>query len=415
MVRSFAGRAGLSIADQACAGVTTLATSVFVGRYVGVDALGLYAITFSISLLILQLSNAVVLEAFSVYGARRPPSESGAYLAFSVVLQVSWVASITAGGAAVACGLHAVSAVTRDDLVVALSALLYCNVSAGQQFMRRYFYLRGRQQAALLQGAVFLVFVLGGFACLYSVATPSLAQVYLVLTAASAVVCALQARQLLVSTTRPARAQVGQFAMEHWRYGRWVLASIPVVSLSFQGYYYILALLLSREEVGFFKAAETLVGPFTQVAMGLSMFLIPMVSRRIDGMSASSQRKFFARLTLLLVVGSLLYAALLLIFGETLMLVVFGGAVAEASGIIPVMAVVPVALAASVPAGVGLTALRRPGDKLLAYIASATATFALGIPLVHGFALVGAAWGLASSRIVFAAGEWVLLARTWRS
>ena len=53
----------------------------------------------------------------------------------------------------------------------------------------------------------------------------------------AAVICIGQSFRLKHVVALPSKAQIVIFAGEHWRYGRWVLATVPFYILSFQGYY----------------------------------------------------------------------------------------------------------------------------------------------------------------------------------
>lgn len=409
-----AGRSVVSITDQACVGTTAFLTSAFIGRTLGADDLGTYGLIAAATLTVFQISNACVLEAFSVHGSRRTGGEAAAYLAFVAALNSFSVLVVTVAAGAVVALLAAWSVLEVGSAAAAAAGLVYANVFCAQQLIRRHLYMAERPAAALAQSAAFLLATVGAFATLAVTGSSSLPAVYAAMAGCGTAVCLAEAPSLRRQMLRPSPRQVRRFAREHVLYGRWILATIPVLAVCFQGYFFLVALMLSQRDVGYLKAAETFIGPFAQVSTGLSMLLIPMIARRVDDMPAGTQRGVLGRMLLVLVAGAAVYSALVLAFGENLLILIFGPDLAGASVLLPPICFIPLALAAAVPAGVALTARGRSDLKLLAYSLTATASFVAGVPLILAFGVTGAAVGLGASWAALAISQWALLFRLWR-
>jgi hypothetical protein len=75
-VASLGGRGAASIADQASSAAIGFLCSVFIGRYLGAEALGLYAITTVCVLLVSASQASIVLEPMSVFVSVREDVES---------------------------------------------------------------------------------------------------------------------------------------------------------------------------------------------------------------------------------------------------------------------------------------------------------------------------------------------------
>ena len=72
---SMGARSIASIADQGASAAITFVSSVFVGRLLGAEALGIFAMTSALVLIIRQAQAGVVLDPMSVFGPRRRPAE----------------------------------------------------------------------------------------------------------------------------------------------------------------------------------------------------------------------------------------------------------------------------------------------------------------------------------------------------
>ena len=403
-----------SIADQVSSATVGFLVAVYVGREMGADGLGVLAITGAIVLIVHAFQNSAVLEAMSVFGPRRPPAERRKYLGFLFALDVLWVGGITGLGALVAAIGNMVGALDQESLFVALSCLGYANLLALQQLFRRQFYVEHHPSAALTQSFSFLLLVSSGLWFLSEIGTPSVPQVYGVLAASSVIVCIVQSRRFRGRVALPDMTLLRQYCIEHFRYGRWVLLTVPFSIGMYQGYYFLVGYLLSVEQTGLLRAVDTLVIPFQQIGIGLSMMFIPIASRHVDDMPVAKQWAYARQLLIPLMALAAVYAGLLLLFGEELLDLVFGGNVAAAAEVLPAMAFMPVVQAAALPAAAALTAHKRPDLKFLSYAVATLGTMTVGIALILWQGLWGAALGLLFSQALFVAILWACLAWQWR-
>ncbi|HSO42417.1 MAG TPA: hypothetical protein VLR47_06195, partial [Rhodospirillales bacterium] len=104
-------RSGASIADQGATAAISFLASILIGRQLGTEALGIYAITNVLVTLIRTMQDCLVLEPMSVYGPRRTSEERPHYFGFLLGLEVVWVGLLTtllAAGSAVAWSLGSI-------------------------------------------------------------------------------------------------------------------------------------------------------------------------------------------------------------------------------------------------------------------------------------------------------------------
>lgn len=412
--RAFGIDSTFSVADQVASATVGFLAAVYVGREIGAEGLGIFAITSVLVLIVRSLQNSAILEAMSVFGPRRSPSESRKYSGFLLGSELLWVGGVTGLGAVAAILGTGAGILDQAIFPAILSCLAYANLMGLQHLLRRQFYVEHRPVLALTQSSMFLVMVMAGLMFLSLAGNPSIPSVYAVLAASSAAVCVLQYPRWWGRVALPDAESVRRYITEHWRYGRWVLLTIPFVIGMYRGYYFLVGYLLSAEQAGLLRAADTLVIPFGQIGIGLSMFLVPLAVRTIDDTSAARQRTWTIRLTMPLLVVAALYAAALLTLGKAALVVVFGEAFLDATPIIPVLALIPLFQALATPATIALTSLRRPDLKCLSYVVATIATLSIGLLSIKNFGVFGAAMGLAFSTAVFAATQWLCLAWLWR-
>lgn len=409
------GARGLaSIADQGATAAISFLASVFIGRKLGAEPLGIYAITNVFVTLIRSLQNSIVLEPMSVYGPRRTREEQRGYFSFLLGLENAWVGGLMLLMMAGAALVWAAGRIETDVLYAFLAGAVFAFLSCFQYFLRRQFYIEFRQYLAMVQSLSFLLLVAVGFAVMYRFDGWTLIDVYVLLCGCSVVVCVVQGGRFWHRLTRLNAADIRRYAREHWSYGKWVLLTVPIGLVTYQGYFFFVGSLVSTEAAGHLKAVETLIAPFSQVAMGLSLMLIPMVSRNIDQMSLAEQRARALRLSIPLFALAIVYAAAVYFGGEYALRALFGEHIEDAVGIVKIMAFVPLFLAAPMPASVFLSALQRANMRFYSQTTAAIGTMLVGVPLVVLYGLHGAAAALLFSQVLFSAGQWGCLFWVWR-
>jgi O-antigen/teichoic acid export membrane protein len=148
--------------------------------------------------------------------------------------------------------------------------------------------------------------------------------------------------------------------------------------------------------------------------MGLSLMLIPMVSRNVDQMSPAQQRTQALRLSIPLFALAIVYAAAVYFGGAYALRALFGEHVEDAVAIVKIMAFVPLFLAAPMPASVFLSALQRANMRFYSQTTAAIGTMLVGVPLVVLYDVRGAAVALLFSQVLFSVGQWSCLFWVWR-
>lgn len=410
---SMGGRAMASVSDQAAAAGVSFAVSIFIGRHIGVDALGIYAITNVFVLLFRAFQSCLVLEPMSVFGPRITENYR-AYFGFLVGLELVCVFAasvLLALGATVA---HAIGYIEADLFVAMLASCVYLNLVCFQYFLRRQFYVDHRQYLATIQSFSFLVLVVAGLAALWRVDNLTVVDIYMLLAACSIVVCVIQGGRFWSQMGRPSRDQVQAHSREHWSYGKWLLMAVPFSILTYQGFFAIVGFAISHEAAGLLKAAEVFIGPFAQIVIGMQLMLVPMASRTVDKMSLAEQKRFAMRIGLLFLGGSLVYSAAVYFLREPAILLLFGEHMRDAIPVLAILALLPLFRGLPTAAGVILSARKQANLRFISQASSTIIALIIAIPMIYYGGVIGAAAGMVISQAVFAATNWACVLWLWR-
>jgi len=403
-----------SIADQGATAAISFLASVFIGRHMGAEPLGIYAITNVFVTLIRALQSSLILEPMSVYGPRRASEERDGYFSFLVGLETVWVGGLMLLLIGASAAVWALGRIDTPVVYALWAGAVFSFLSCFQFLLRRQFYIEFRQYLAMIQSLAFLLLVTAGFAVMWFYGSWTVVDVYVLLCVCSVVVCVVQGGRFWHRFRIPGRGDVRRYGSEHWSYGKWILLTVPLGIVAYQGYFFFVGALVSTEAAGLLKAAETLIAPFFQVAMGLSLMLIPMASRNIDEMSVSAQRAYAVRLSIPLLGLASVYGAAVYFGGGYALRALFGEHIEGAVAIVKIMALMPLVLAAPMPAGVVLSALRRADMRFLSQAMAVSTTIFVGVPLVAFHGIHGAAIGLVLMEIVYTLAQWGCLFWLWR-
>lgn len=407
-------RSVASIADQGATAAISFLASVFIGRHMGAEPLGIYAITNVFVALIRALQSSLLLEPMSVYGPRRQEEEQAGYFSFLIGLETVWVGGLVLLMIGVSTVVWALGKIEASVLYALWASAVFSFLSCFQFFLRRQFYIEFRQYLALIQSLSYLLLVMVGFAIMWWFDGWTVVDVYVLLCAGSIVVCVIQGGRFWHRVALPERAEVRRYGSEHWSYGKWILLTVPLGIVTYQGYFFFVGSLVSTEAAGLLKAAETLIAPFFQVSVGMGLMLIPMVSRNIDRMSLPAQKAYAFRLSVPLLGLAAVYGAAVYFGGAYALRALFGGHIEGAIPIIKTMAFLPLFMAAPMPAGVVLSALRRANLRFLSQAIAVAGTILIGVPLVMLHGLHGAALGLVFTEVLYTVGQWSCLVWLWR-
>lgn len=227
---------------------------------------------------------------------------------------------------------------------------------------------------------------------------PGTALGYLALSCGAA--CALGLIGLRDTIKGPLPGRVA--LLRHWSSGRWLAANQVLSWVGTGGFLGATALVLGPIGVGAIRAAQSLVGVLLVACQALELVL---PARAAGALRASGVRGLKGWVDVqgrrLLLSFVALGAALALAAPWLLGLLFPDVDRALAGSALVGLAWLPVAAALTGLLQVGFRALEDTRPIFLAYAASSIVSGALALPLVKGFGLMGAAWGLTGTQGLF--------------
>jgi O-antigen/teichoic acid export membrane protein len=401
----------LAILDQALFAGAQFVLNILLARWLAPAEYGAFAVAYSIFLLVSAVHSALLIEPMLIFGSGRYVEMRRSYLA--IVLRGHWLLTIFASVVLLGAGLL-VGRLSSQPVGHAL-----CALSVALPFVllawltRRAFYVELQPGRAAAGGALFFCSLVA-FACglravnLLTPATAILAMGVAASLAASLHLVWLRS-QWFGDREKLAPRDVG---LEHWNYGRWVLAAVFPSWTLLNLYYLVLPIWFGLKEAGALKAIMNLVLPPIHALIAFSVLTIPLLVRHRDQGRSRLVRQTVRRLTGIFTVGAVLYFALMVFFRIPIIRILYGGEYSDYSGL-PVLLVglVPVLMAFSVAAGGALRSFERPDLMFWANVAASLVALTFGLWLAADLGIVGAAGGYLAAYAAYAGALWFFYRR----
>jgi O-antigen/teichoic acid export membrane protein len=388
-----------AIADQGFSALASLAINLVLIRLLTPDQYGAFAVSFSWFLLLSGLHNSLLLEPLLVFGAGRYKGAVSAYL--GTLAYGHWPLSM------VLCSLLLLVAAAAWLLGSPVLGFAFAGAALSApgllllQLARRSCFLHGDLRPAAAGGAIYLLLSLTGAFALsqFNLLSPISAYLLMGLTGFVVGSCILD-WQGVPFTGASRLLALRSVALEHWEYGRWVIASTLAAWIPGNLYFLVLPIMLDLEAAGTMAALMLFLRPLMTVVQPLALMMVPGLVR-IQHARSNVLHRITVVATLFLI-GATCYWGLLALVHRPLVEWVLGTRYGSSSFLLAMLGgVAPMMAAASVVAS-GLRAASRPDLEFQAHLFSAVAALAIGLPLVIVLKLPGAAIGLTMSYAVLA-------------
>ena len=387
-------KGSLAVLDQTLFAGTNFIVNILLARWLSTAEYGAFAVAFAVLLLIGAIHTACITEPMMVFGPEKYLPHFRKYL--GVLLWGHFALMLPAAFLLMLAGVIA----THLDSPRVGPALIGAGIALPFILLlwlaRRAFYVRLRPAWSTVGGVLYLAVLLTTVDLLRRTAwfSPAIALIGMgigALAVSALLLCLLQP-SLGSNSGEPT---VKQVAIEHWRYGRWSLATVGTNWFPSNIYYVILPAWLGLGDAGALRALMNLAMPVLHSNSALSMVLMPtlVLDRHRAGRAAMNRTIRFH--LLLLFSGSFVYLIVLLTCHGTLLRLLYGDKY-SAYGLFPLLVVglLPFGSAATMILGNGLRALGKPDRIFWCYAAATLATVVLGIPLVFALGVPGALIGL---------------------
>lgn len=411
--RASARRAVLTLVDQVAVSGTNFATTVIIARFCLQEELGLYALGFSLVLLLGDGANALV---WMPYTFNSPRERDGSAVRFTGSVTIHMVLFCLL--ATVGIGLTAVvTAVCGDHLE--LSGLFAVLAIAGammlfREHMRRVYLAQMRVGRALVLNLGMAGMQLAGLAVLVRHGVLSSVSVYWVITLACVFLTAgwlAAERRRLLFHWRTAWSDW----RSNWQTGRWMFGASLLRMVATDIYPWVLAAFHGVHAVAILTAARGVIVFANPLLLGISNFAGPSAAHAYadHGPRTLWHRVLWSTLGIAAIMG--VFCALVWIWGEDLVQLLYGAQYAGHANVVHSLAIAQLVEAMCIPVGFGLLAMRRADCEFLTAVVQLVVMVSGGLWLVWRFGPAGVGYGAAAAFLATGVVRWFLLRRIVRS
>lgn len=401
------GPAVLVLAGQGLQSAASFLTGILIARFASVSALGDYALGMTVMFLTASMAETLVATPFTYHVLRRralacQAMTFGAGLALTLLLCL--------GSGALFGGL-ALFVPSFAPLFPALPAAIAMGLT--RELIRRRHYAHGEPMRALVSDIIAIGLQFAIVVGMIHFDRFDAAGVF----AASATACLIASAVGLADMRGQVRLRVsllGAYARRFLGYGHWLALGGAAQILAAQSFSWFLAFAVDTRATGAFSACLALSSLPNPFLVGLTNYARPAIIRAYaqDGWAALLRQTLW--LGLAFVVPVVLFAAVLIAAGGTLLALVYGPDLAWAAGALSWTVLALIALAVGAPLQLLMLAIHRPQSILWLHVGELVATYAIGLPLVLALGLYGAAIGYLVSAVAGAAVLCAFVAQEWR-
>jgi O-antigen/teichoic acid export membrane protein len=352
---------------------------------------GAFAVAFAGFLFASGFHNALLLEPMSVMGPSRYAGKLPAYFRSQIAVHGILVGALSGvlllSGLVlwrVAPGSPLTGAVMGGGLALPFLLLAW--------LARRMCYVVQRPGLAIQGSAFYLGLVCAGLFALAHFAWLNPCAAFVLMGCGSLVSAGLLLWRLgLLSHRKDGESGTswGAVLRENWKYGRWLVGSTVLFSISSQTQMFLVAGTLGLSAAGILRAMQLPSLVMTQAVTAAGLLFLPVLSADF-GRGAIGRLRHKAKLvSMTLASVALFFAALLAIEHRRVEHILFNGKYAFYAWMMPVLALIPVATGFASGFGAAGRAAQRPAYDLVANAAAAITGVAGAIFLSHAYGLAG--------------------------
>ena len=182
--------------------------------------------------------------------------------------------------------------------------------------------------------------------------------------------------------------------------GRWLFGGNMVFVVSSQCNPWVLSAVLGGASVGAYAVCESVVNIPRVALTSMQNVMGPMLARALADGGRPALRRMVRRMDHMLLLGSVLFAVGIAVFGPWVAQLIFKKTPGDARTLLILLALNFIVFSATMAQGYGLTALNRASYAFYAYVAGLAVQLGLSVWFVHAFRLPGAALALLVGSLV---------------
>ncbi len=380
-----------ALADQTMVSGVNFLTGIMLARYLGLEEFGRFTLAWMVVLFAASIQHAAINSAMMSIAPKQPEADAPAYYGAVMVQQV--VLGILTF-ALVWAGVALSDLIFAEWRVAGLALPLACAAIAlqFQDFLRRYFFTRGRGMNAFTNDAVRFLGQLAVLVWLFQVMPMDSAKVLWVIAIAAAI--ATLYGSFLIETIEWAPDMFRAIASRHWNFSKWMTASALMQWTAGNLFIIAAGALFGATAVGALKAAQNLMGIMHILFYGLDN-VVPVRAALYYRRGGKKALVTYLRRVALL--GGLATGAVAVIAAaapEFWLALVFGEQYTGFGYILRWYAVIYLAIFIGLPLRSGLRALEDTRPIFFGYAVATIIAVTSVYPLLTGLGITGAVVGI---------------------
>ncbi|MCP3955987.1 MAG: hypothetical protein GY697_27800, partial [Desulfobacterales bacterium] len=195
-------------------------------------------------------------------------------------------------------------------------------------------------------------------------------------------------------------------------FGKWILASRLAGHLNSDLLIlWLLVFVLGQKAAGFFAACVTIAHFSNPFVLGIGQILTPLVSRTFTEKGVKQMDRLVRVASVIIAVVLLCYCIAILLFGDALLLHIYGLEYGGHNNTLTVLTLAVLAFALSIPPTNGIWVFEKPNLTFITTVVGLSLTLLLATTLVHYVGILGVACGLFTGKAITTCMRWILFIR----
>jgi len=393
----------VSLADQAVASGTNFITGVILARTCSKEELGLYALGFSLILLMTDFQTNLITTPYMVYAPRLNAQAHALYTGSTLIHQLTFCVLTmlgVAGGAIVVT--HGVGPRGLGPVLWALSPVIALIML--REHARRVSFARLRIMTAFLFDTSIAIGQIIGLALLAHFRLLSASRAFWVIGS----VCAIAVLGWLWSDRQCYRPRFSESLADlktNWAFGKWVFASGLVVAVGMNLYPWLLAAFKGAASTAVWAACLGVASVGNPAVLGIQNLIGPKIAHVYAEAGPEALRRLVFKASLVIALVMSLLFVLMFKWGGSLVALLYGSQYAGHGLIVTIIAANVLVLTTAFPFTRALYAIERADLDFFGNLIAIFIMVTVGLWFVRVWGLFGAAVVLLGSSLVTSAAK----------
>jgi O-antigen/teichoic acid export membrane protein len=390
-------QSALSLADQGIASATNFLTGIIIARSCSKEELGLYALGFSLVLLLTDLQTSLITTPYMVYAPRLKGKAHALYTGSTLIHQLVFclvtMVAIFIGTVIIKSGVGPATLVPVLRALVLVSACVMLREHA-----RRVSFARLKLKTALVFDASIAFGQTAGLLLLAHFGLLSAKRAYWVV----GIVCGCAVIAWLWSDREFYNPRLGEsFAdfKKNWTLGKWIFASGLVWVASMNLYPWLLAAFHGVASTGIWAACLGVVSAVNPVLLGVQNLVGPKISHIYAEQGAGALRNLILKISVAIAFPMSLLCLVMFVWAQRLLGTLYGQQYANNGMVVAILSFNLLVTALAFPYSRALFAINRARLDFWVNFTALFIMLTVGLWLVRAYGPLGAAIGLLGANL----------------